>query len=380
MRCIVPGCSNTNTSTRFHSFPLSNGALCRSWLQSIRHPTFLSDTDVKVIRQERLMVCSDHFVVADYNGRCLKDGAVPSVFPWTAIRVKMLSLPFEEKCEKDDTPLTVCSQTDKGPNQQAVNITQTSQGHSILKSSEVLVSVQCLLELFKCCSVCLVECCFTVEGHERLFSVTQDCQSCGHHRVWRSHPNRTEQPVETLPEDDKCRENLCKEDKECGETFHHSQEVEDATSHPEVEHTLEPEDDNSKESMVVVPHRMKSKEVSMETKHTIVNLRSQKKSIREIAKALGLSKSTVAYIIKKKASTGDVSNKKRCGRPKKTTAEDDQIILSIMTKNPRTPVQQIRNTLREVGREVSVATIRRKLHSLNHTIETAFLHNLKATK
>uniref|UniRef100_A0A4W4GKM7 THAP domain-containing protein 1 n=1 Tax=Electrophorus electricus TaxID=8005 RepID=A0A4W4GKM7_ELEEL len=91
-KCIVPGCSNTNTSTRFHSFPLSNGALCRSWLQSIRHPTFLSDTDVKVIRQERLMVCSDHFVVADYKGRCLKDGAVPSVFPWTAIRVEMLSL------------------------------------------------------------------------------------------------------------------------------------------------------------------------------------------------------------------------------------------------------------------------------------------------
>lgn len=115
----------------------------------------------------------------------------------------------------------------------------------------------------------------------------------------------------------------------------------------------------------------------MEIKQTIVSLRNQKKSIREIGKTLGLSKSTVGYILQKKASTGDVTNKKRPGRPKKTTEEDDQIIISIMTKNPQTPVQQIRNTLKEIGREVSVTTIRRKLHLLKRSIETAFLHNLQ---
>ncbi|XP_076828788.1 uncharacterized protein LOC143474981 [Brachyhypopomus gauderio] len=352
MRCMVAGCSSA--SARLHPLPVGSGALCRSWLRSVRYP----HTDLGGVGREPPAVCGDHFVAADYRGKRLKCGAVPSVFPWT--------VSAQEKREKEDVPVTTCSRMDEGPNQQDV-ISQTSQGHGILKSSEVLVSVQCLLELFKCCSVCLLECHITVEGHEKQFSVTQDCQSCGHHRVWRSHPAPDEELVETLRE----------EDKECGQIFLQPAEDEDATSHL-VEHTLELEDDNS-ESTVVVP-RLKSKEMSMETKQTIVSLRSQNKSIREIAQALGLSKSTVAYIVKKNASTGDVSNRKRCGRPRKTTAEDDQIILSIMTKNPRTPVQQIRNTLREVGRDVSIATIRRKLHTLNHTIETTFLHNLKAAK
>ncbi|XP_076828787.1 uncharacterized protein LOC143474980 [Brachyhypopomus gauderio] len=90
----------------------------------------------------------------------------------------------------------------------------------IFKSSEVLVSVQCLLELFKCCSVCLLECRFTVEGHERQFSVTQDCQSCGHHRVWRSHPT----PDEETPHED---------DVECVETSYSEVELQIALSDTE---------------------------------------------------------------------------------------------------------------------------------------------------
>ncbi|KAF5893779.1 zinc finger protein 91-like isoform X2, partial [Clarias magur] len=55
-------------------------------------------------------------------------------------------------------------------------------------SHEVLVSTQCLLELFQFCWLCQIECCITIEGNEKLFSITQYCQSCDHHRDWRSQP------------------------------------------------------------------------------------------------------------------------------------------------------------------------------------------------
>ena len=66
----------------------------------------------------------------------------------------------------------------------------------------------------------------------------------------------------------------------------------------------------------------------------------------EISQTLGLPKSTVWNIIKKKESTGQLTNRKRTGRPRKTSTASDRI-LSIIKKNPQTPVRQIRNTLQE---------------------------------
>ncbi|KAI4886340.1 hypothetical protein NFI96_010914 [Prochilodus magdalenae] len=392
MRCIVPGCHNSSVSARFHAFPLADSALCRTWLRSVQHPGFGADTDLKVVTQERLKVCSDHFVAADYKGNRLKDEAVPSVFPWTGIRVEMLSQPTEEETsDKEDSPVATCSQMKEEPNQKAFRISQTPEVSGILKGSEVMVNTQCLLELFKCCSVCLVECCVTIEGNERLFTVIQDCQSCGHHRKWRSHPNPEDEHMEAFHEEHQDGEDAIHEQHKDRKTairkkpryhkkpFHEDHKDEEAVLHPEVQHKPQPGNKN-RQSAAMVPHRIKTKEVSMEIKQIIVSMRNEKKSIRQIGKSLGLSKSTVGYILRKKACTGDVSNRKRPGRPKKATEEVDQIILSLMTKNPRTPVQQIKNTLKEVGREVSLTTIRRKLHSLNHAIETAFLQNLKMEK
>ncbi|KAM9500497.1 uncharacterized protein Hap1MRO34_003642 [Clarias gariepinus] len=69
---------------------------------------------------------------------------------------------------------------------------QTPEGSNILQSREVLVSTQCLLELFQFCWLCQIECSFTIEGNEKLFSITQYCQSCDHHRDWRSQPPSAE--------------------------------------------------------------------------------------------------------------------------------------------------------------------------------------------
>ncbi len=52
----------------------------------------------------------------------------------------------------------------------------------------------------------------------------------------------------------------------------------------------------------------------MKVKDAIVKLKKQHTSIREIAKTLGVSRSMVGYILKKKASTGELNNIKRPGR------------------------------------------------------------------
>ncbi|XP_017328541.1 uncharacterized protein LOC108268219 isoform X1 [Ictalurus punctatus] len=95
------------------------------------------------------------------------------------------------------TPLSTCSTVEEKSWREAVKSLQTYQETSIFKSREVIVNTQCLLELFQFCWRCQKECCITVEGNERLFSVTQDCQSCGHHRDWRSHPPSAE-PAQTF--------------------------------------------------------------------------------------------------------------------------------------------------------------------------------------
>ncbi|XP_053089686.1 zinc finger protein 454-like isoform X4 [Pangasianodon hypophthalmus] len=116
------------------------------------------------------------------------------------------------------------------------------QGTSIFKSSEVLVNTHCLLELFQFCWLCHKECCITIEGNEKLFSVTQDCQNCGHHRDWRNHPPSAE-PAETYHN----------EPKDHVETFDEKREDnDDTTSYIEVEHTLEPGDEDSEEVVVQI--------------------------------------------------------------------------------------------------------------------------------
>ncbi len=108
--------------------------------------------------------------------------------------------------------------------------------------------------------------------------------------------------------------------------------------------------------------KMRSKELSLSVKQAIIRLKKQNKPIREIAKTLGVAKTTVWNILKKKERTGELSNTKRPGRPRKTTVVDNRRILSLVNKTPFTTVGQIKNTLQEVGVCVSKSTIKRRLH------------------
>uniref|UniRef100_A0A8C5Q4E8 Transposase n=1 Tax=Leptobrachium leishanense TaxID=445787 RepID=A0A8C5Q4E8_9ANUR len=108
--------------------------------------------------------------------------------------------------------------------------------------------------------------------------------------------------------------------------------------------------------------KMRSKELSLSVKQAISRLKKQNKPIREIARTLGVAKTTVWNILKKKERTGELKNTKRPRRPRKTTVVDDQRILSLVKKTQFTTVGQIKNTLQEVDVYVSKSTIKRRLH------------------
>lgn len=77
---------------------------------------------------------------------------------------------------------------------------------------------------------------------------------------------------------------------------------------------------------------MRKTEVSMQMKLAVIRLRNENQSIRNIAKTLGMPKSTVWFIINKKKTTGELNYVKRPGRLRKTTVVDDRRILSIVKK------------------------------------------------
>ncbi|KAL7880758.1 hypothetical protein SRHO_G00030120 [Serrasalmus rhombeus] len=275
--CFVKACCNkqkTWSATMFHRLPLRDEERLKLWLIALG-----VDTSTPVEKLKGKVVCEEHFQPCDYYEkmelatrtmrRFLRDSAVPSVGvvqppgvqdcspkdePSPALRLAdqqhststtsscTVLAPrtrsegrrqkvFSEK-ENTPTPLSTCSEVEEKSWRKAVKSLQMCHGTNIFKCNEVLVSTQCLLELFQYCWLCQIESCITIEGHERQFSITQDCQSCGHHRQWRSHPTPPVEPVEAL------------------NTQH--KHPEGAASCPEVDRTLQPGDGDSKEVVVEI--------------------------------------------------------------------------------------------------------------------------------
>ncbi len=108
--------------------------------------------------------------------------------------------------------------------------------------------------------------------------------------------------------------------------------------------------------------KMRSKELSLSVKQAIIRLKKTKQTHQRDSKNIRRGQTTVWNILKKKERTGELSNTKRPGRPRKTTVVDDRRILSLVKKTPFTTVGQIKNTLQEVGVCVSKSTIKRRLH------------------
>ncbi|KAG2468420.1 TCB1 transposase, partial [Polypterus senegalus] len=125
---------------------------------------------------------------------------------------------------------------------------------------------------------------------------------------------------------------------------------------------------------------MRSKELSMQVKEAIFKLRKQKKHIRENATILQVAKSTVWYILRKKTSTGELSNAKRPGCPRKAIVVDDRKITSKVKRNPFTTANQENNTVQGVGVSIFKSTIKRRLHESKYRGCTAWCKPLISLK
>jgi len=88
-----------------------------------------------------------------------------------------------------------------------------------------------------------------------------------------------------------------------------------------------------------------------------------KKSVREIGKELGIHKSTVGRVVKRSNDSDNVTVQRqgRCGRKRKTTARDDQMIMRNSIKDPRKTSVYLKRDLSAAGVSVHSSTIRRRL-------------------
>ena len=65
-----------------------------------------------------------------------------------------------------------------------------------------------------------------------------------------------------------------------------------------------------------------------------------------------IASTTIWNVLKKKETTGVLSNRRRTGRPRKTTAVDDRIIVRAVKKDPKTTVVDISNNFQSSGVKV----------------------------
>jgi transposase len=85
-------------------------------------------------------------------------------------------------------------------------------------------------------------------------------------------------------------------------------------------------------------------------------------SIREIAKEVQCSRDTVKTWIKRYQETGDVKDKERQGRKRKTTEEEDLDIIHIAKKHRTNTLAEISTAMSRQGVDISLNTVMRRLN------------------
>ncbi|KAG5285666.1 hypothetical protein AALO_G00006030 [Alosa alosa] len=60
--------------------------------------------------------------------------------------------------------------------------------HFYTSTDEVVVKLECLLQLFQKCLGCSSKCSISMKREGRIFCMTQKCQQCHYSRMWTSHP------------------------------------------------------------------------------------------------------------------------------------------------------------------------------------------------
>ncbi|CDR00643.1 unnamed protein product, partial [Oncorhynchus mykiss] len=98
----------------------------------------------------------------------------------------------------------------------------------------------------------------------------------------------------------------------------------------------------------------KTKELSKDTRNTIVDLHQAGKTESAIGMQLGLKKSTVGAIIRKWKTNKTTDNLPRSGAPRKISPRGVKIITRTVSKNPS---EVIVNDLQRAGTKVTKPTI-----------------------
>ena len=77
----------------------------------------------------------------------------------------------------------------------------------------------------------------------------------------------------------------------------------------------------------------------------------------QISKQLGINRSSVQRAIKKFATEGIFGNRKKSGRPRKTTAREDIAMKRIVALSPTSSCKKVHANLLGKGTDVSISTV-----------------------
>ena len=101
-------------------------------------------------------------------------------------------------------------------------------------------------------------------------------------------------------------------------------------------------------------------ELSSQTRQSILVLRNEGYSMREIAKTLKISYNGVYYSLQRTAQTGSNQNRKRSGRPRCTTKQEDKYITVSSLRNRCLTGPQLAASLNGTRKTpVSTSTVKR---------------------
>ena len=107
---------------------------------------------------------------------------------------------------------------------------------------------------------------------------------------------------------------------------------------------------------------LRKRELSSQTQQSILVLRNEGYSMKEIAKKLKISYNGVYYSLQRTAQTGSNQNRKRSGRPRCTTKQEDKDIRVSSLRNRSLTGPQLAASLNGTRKTpVSMFTVKRRL-------------------
>lgn len=109
----------------------------------------------------------------------------------------------------------------------------------------------------------------------------------------------------------------------------------------------------------------RTKQIPSDKRAQIVILSEAGNSQREIARFIGVSQRGVATTLKRYAETHSYADRKRSGRPRKTSKIDDRRIQMLSKRSRFRTVPDIRAEINEtLSKPISAATVNRRLHEI----------------